>query len=285
MPKPALYRSPLESATSIGESTRHSLYDSKDAFIERISPVATAAIYFGSFSLATSDPSLARQALFKLSFLHRHFLQHAGLQIAVEQKTAILSGPVTSRLLVGMAGILARQIEGITLVKDETEGGKARAGARSASRVRDDETIREAIQLLFATDQTLHSGVQVAAVDGHLVLEGEVRSAAQQSWAEQLAEAAGGKVLSQLKTNATPPSMAKASEPTKIDDESLQALILFRLRLVSETEHLAVKVKAVRGIVALQGKVRTEALRQRVENIARSTLGVRELRSSLTLAK
>ena len=46
----------------------------------------------------------------------------------------------------------------------------------------------------------------------------------------------------------------------------LQALVLFRLRLVRETEHLPVRVKANRGIVALQGKVRTEALRQRVEN-------------------
>ena len=44
------------------------------------------------------------------------------------------------------------------------------------------------------------------------------------------------------------------------------------------------KVKASRGVVTLQGKVRTEALRQRVENIARSTLGLRELRSSLSIA-
>jgi len=48
--------------------------------------------------------------------------------------------------------------------------------------------------------------------------------------------------------------------------------VLFRLRLVRETEHLPVRVKANRGVVAVQGKVRTEALRQRVENIARSTL-------------
>ena len=59
---------------------------------------------------------------------------------------------------------------------------------------------------------------------------------------------------------------------------------LFRLRLVRETEHVPVRVKATRGIVTIQGKVRTEALRQRVENIARSTLGLKELRSSLTIS-
>ena len=73
------------------------------------------------------------------------------------------------------------------------------------------------------------------------------------------------------------------AEPPLLDDESLQALVLFRLRLVRETEHLPVRVKANRGIVVLSGKVRTEALRQRVENLSRSTLGLRELRSSLSI--
>ena len=63
-----------------------------------------------------------------------------------------------------------------------------------------------------------------------------------------------------------------------------EALVLFRLRLVRETEHLPVRVKATRGVIAISGKVRTEALRQRVENIARSTLGLRELRSSISIA-
>ena len=55
MSKPSLLRhASLESAMSIGESTpaRHSLFDTKDDFIERISPSAVAAIYFGSFSLS-----------------------------------------------------------------------------------------------------------------------------------------------------------------------------------------------------------------------------------------
>ena len=55
MSKPSLLRhASLESAMSVGESTpaRHSLFDAKDDFIERISPLAVAAIYFGSFSLS-----------------------------------------------------------------------------------------------------------------------------------------------------------------------------------------------------------------------------------------
>jgi osmotically-inducible protein OsmY len=64
----------------------------------------------------------------------------------------------------------------------------------------------------------------------------------------------------------------------------LQAIVLFRLRLVRETEHLPIKVKASRGVVTLQGKVRTEALRRKVENLARSTVGLKELRSSLSIA-
>jgi len=81
-------------------------------------------------------------------------------------------------------------------------------------------------------------------------------------------------------TTFTPPPV---TEPLAVDDESLQALILFRLRLVRETEHVPLRVKANRGVVTIQGKVRAEALRQRVENIARSTMGLRELRSSIAI--
>lgn len=288
MPKPALLLHPsLESATSVGETAplRHSLFDAKDDFIERIAPVGVAAIYFGSFSLSPQDAPLSRQALYKLSFLYRHFLQPGGLRIVVNRQTAILSGTVATRPLVTMAEILALQIEGIRNVQDETVAPPVDPAHAPTPGQHEKETIRELVQFLFATDQTLRSGVQAALSESHLLLQGEVSSAAQKNWAEQLAEAAGAEVQSRLKVgDATTFPATHPAEPPLLDDESQQALVLFRLRLVRETEHLPVRVKANRGVVALQGKVRTEALRQRVENIARSTLGLRELRSSLTIS-
>jgi hypothetical protein len=279
MTKPfrCLYPS-LETGSSLTEtrSVRTSLYDAKDSFIERIAPVGVAAFYFGSFTLSPKDVPLSRQALFKLSFAYRHFLQPGGLKITVNRTTAILSGSVSSHSLVVLGEILAQQIEGIQQVQNETHVAPA-DGAVSAQ--------SEAIQFLFATDQTLRSGVRIGPVDGHLTLQGEVSSSAQKNWAEQLAHAVSAEIQSRLQVSeaTTFPTNATA-EPPQVDDESLQALILFRLRLVRETEHVPVRVKAVRGIVTIQGKVRTEALRQRVENIARSTLGLRELRSSLSIA-
>jgi len=86
---------------------------------------------------------------------------------------------------------------------------------------RDKEAIREAVQFLFATDQTLRSGVQVSLIDGALTLQGEISSVAQKNWAEQLAEAAGGEVHSRLKvSDATTFATAAAAEPLVIDDES-----------------------------------------------------------------
>jgi osmotically-inducible protein OsmY len=277
----------LDSSTSVGETgpLRHSLFDHKDDFIERIAPVGVAAIYFGGFSLSPQDAPLSRQALFKLSFLNRHFLQPAGLKIVVNRQTAVFTGTVAARALVTMAEILALQIDGITAVTDETTSLPEDPAQVVAPGQKEKETIREAVQFLFATDQTLRSGVQVSLSEGYLTLQGEVSSIAQKNWAEQLAESAGGDVQSRLKvSDATTFAPAPTSEPPMIDDESQEALILFRLRLVRETEHLPVRVKANRGIVSLQGKVRTEALRQRVENIARSTLGLRELRSSLAIS-
>jgi osmotically-inducible protein OsmY len=287
MSKPSLLRHPsLESTTSIGETgpLRHSLFDSKDAFIERIAPLGVAAIYFGSFTLSPQDAPLSRQALYKLSFLYRHFLQPAGLRIVVNRYTAVLSGTIPTHALGIMAEILALQIEGIRNVQNETVS-PTEVPASPTHGQRDAEAARESVQFLFATDQTLRSGVQVTLSNEHLLLQGEVSSIAQKNWAEQIAEAAGAGVQSQLKvSDATTFAAAQASEPPVLDDESLQALVLFRLRLVRETEHLPVRVKANRGTVTLQGKVRTEALRQRVENLTRSTLGLRELRSTLSIA-
>ena len=238
--------------------------------------MATAVIFFGTFSLAPEDTSLAQQALFKLSFLHRHFLAHGGLEVSVNRQTATFSGRLTSHRLVTLADILAKQLDGVRQIKDETES--------PAIRSREDAAL-EAVQFLFATDQTLRTGVQATLRNGQIKLAGEVATVAQKTWAEQIAESTGGTVESYLTVATfTPAPALKIAEPPQLDDESLQALILFRLRLVRETEHLSLKVKASRGVVALQGKVRTEALRQRVENIARSTLGIRELRSSLSIA-
>jgi len=261
----------LDGNASVGEtSLRPSLFDTREEFIDRVAPIGMAAIYFGSFSFAPQDAALSRQALFKLSFVNRYFLQPAGLRVTVRKQTAALSGNVTGHSLVLLAEILARQIEGIEDVKDETTFATEKT-----------EDKREAAQLLFATDQTLRSGVQLNLENDQLMLDGEVKSPAQRSWAEQLVSSVGGNLKSRLVVNAS--AAAPAGSPPDVDDESLEALVLLRLRLVRETEHLPVRVKANRGVVSVQGKVRTEALRQRVENLTRSTLGLRELRSSLTI--
>jgi BON domain-containing protein len=255
---------------------RPSLFDTKDEFIERVSPIGVAAIYFGGFSLAPQDPALSRQALFKLSFACRNFLAPAGLRIFVDRNTAMFSGRVNGVHLPVFAEILARQIEGIDDAKDATE----KTPEASAPL----EMAREAAQLLFATDQTLRSGLQIGIQGEQLVLEGEAETAAQGAWAEQLAGSVGAPLQSRVQTPHIPNHALEAVRPPEVDDESLQAIALFRLRLVRETEHLPIKVKAVRGVVTLQGKVRTEALRRKVENLARSTVGLKELRSSLSIA-
>jgi hypothetical protein len=254
---------------------RPSLFDSKDEFIERMSPIGVAAIYFGGFSLTPQDPALSRQALFKLSFAHRNFLQPAGLRISVDRNTATFSGAVGGVYLPVLAEILARQIEGIEDVNDATE-----KPAETPSAI---ETAREAAQLLFATDQTLRTGLLLSAGDS-LMLEGEAETAAQGAWAEQLAGSVGAPLESRVQTPPIPNHALETVRPPEVDDESLQALVLFRLRLARETEHLPIRVKAARGVVTLQGKVRTEALRRKVENLARSTMGLKELRSSISIA-
>jgi osmotically-inducible protein OsmY len=136
------------------------------------------------------------------------------------------------------------------------------------------------VQLLLATDQTLRSQVKVTQSEGKLRLTGSTGSEAQRTWAEQVARLIEPDLICDLQVVPATSEL----KPADVDDESLQALVLFRLRLARETEHLPLKVKASRGVLTLQGKVRSEALRQRVEHIARATVGLHELRSTLTLS-
>jgi osmotically-inducible protein OsmY len=231
-----------------------------------------AAIYFGPFSLAPQDPALSRQALLKLSFAYRHYLQPAGIRYHVQRQTATLTGTVKSPALTLCAEILAQQIEGIAQVRNETELSVEDQPATARG--------YEAVQLLLATDQTLRSQVKVTESEGKLRLTGAAGSEAQRSWAEQVARLIEPDLICDLHVG---PSTTEL-KPADVDDESLQALVLFRLRLARETEHLPLKVKAHRGVLTLQGKVRSEVLRQRVEHIARATIGLRELRSTLAIS-
>ena len=117
---------------------------------------------------------------------------------------------------------------------------------------RDIDSIAEAAHLLLITDQTLRAGLQVHAENGRLTLQGRVDSPAQKSWADVLLSSTGAEVDSRLEVAPIPSH--QVTKPADVDDESLQALVLLRLRLVRETEHLPVKVKAHRGVVTFAGQ-------------------------------
>lgn len=274
MPHPQLRHPSLESSSPQPKIDGHrpSLFDAKDDFIARVGPIGMAAIYFGPFSLMPQDPALARQALLKLSFVHRQFLHPANVRFHAQKNSITLAGTVRTRLMPMLAEILANQIEGVTSVKNETELPIEDTPATTRS--------LQAIQVLLATDQSLRTQVKISEEGGKLKLSGVAGSEAQKKWAEQLARAIEPDVVCELRVSSSPATV----KVPDVDDESLQALVLFRLRLVRETEHLPLKVVAKRGVLTLQGKVRTEALRQRVEQMARATLGVGEVRSSLTIA-
>ncbi len=273
MSHPPLLRHPsLESSSPQPSYDGHraSLFDAKDDFIARMGPIGVAAIYFGSFSLGPQDPAVSRHALLKLSFAYRHYLQPAGIRYHVETGTVTISGTVRSRLLGVLAELLARQIEGVETVKNEIELALEDRPAHART--------QEALHLLLATDHALRTQVKAAEADGKLKLSGTVGSAAQKSWVEQLARMLEAETISELQVSTSETPVKTAD----VDDDSVQALVLFRLRLARETD--PIKVVARRGVVTLTGKVRSDASRQRIEHLTRATLGVVDLQSSLVVA-
>lgn len=250
---------------------RSSLYENRADFFARMSPIALSIFSFGTFAL----PSLVSDlALIRLSYAYRRFLQPGGLQMEISGGTAILKGRVKNRHLVSLAEMLAQQIGTVEEVRNETrpaESGPAKAAPPQGY---------QAVELLLATDRNLSQRVELVAEREQLVVRGGVREEAHRSWAEQLAATAKQQVGNEVRVKEEP-SGADRPAQARVDDDSLTALVQLRLHLAGQPDLQGISVKSHAGVVSLEGRVEDEHSRRQAEALARTTLGLRELRSSL----
>lgn len=257
-----------------------------DNFLMHLAPVSIGAFFFGNFHPNNEDKVQAQRALYKTSFLFRHFLQAGGLKVVIDDGCITLSGKTSSSAVSLMAYVLGMQIMGpdIRVVDETTRVDETGRSSRSPEQQADNE-MRARLQLMLATDAMLGSEeIEVSIGNGQAKVNGQVSSAEHKAWAETLLHAICPhcKISIQVSARAAERNKeAKARPP--IDDDSLQALALTRLKLLPNLSRLETKVLSMRQSVMLSGSVGTAADRELAEQVVRHTFGLRDFKGGLTV--
>ncbi len=253
----------------------------EDNFLMHLAPVSIGVFFFGNFHPNVEDKVQAQRALYKTSFLYRHFLQPGGLKVVIDDKCLTLTGKTASTSVSLMAHMLGTQIMGLINVVDETtrveevsRSSKAESGA--------DAELRARLQLMLATDSRLCSeGIVVVVNAGNAKVTGQVTSSENKSWAESLLRSVASEAKMALHIASHKVITAPPKSPISIDDDSLQALALTRLKLVPSFSRLEIKVSSQRQALVLSGSAPAAVDKTLAESIVKNTYGLREFKSNL----
>jgi osmotically-inducible protein OsmY len=254
-----------------------------DNFLLHLAPVSIGVFFFGNFHPNNEDKVQAQRALYKTSFLYRHFLQPGGLKTVIDYKTLTMTGKTTSATVSLMGQILATQIMGPVEVSDETTRQESLPGTGKAESAEDNER-RARLQLMLATDERLCSeGIEISLSDGIAKVSGQVSSTENKTWAETLLRAIEPEAKFSLRVTTHKVIASTAKAPFWIDDDSLQALALTRLKLAVPLAALEFRAFSQRQGITLSGSVRNTTEKTLAESIAHNTYGLREFKSSLVV--
>lgn len=250
-----------------------------DNFLLHMAPVSIGAFFFGSFHPNTEDRIQAQRALYKTSFIYRHFLQPGGIKVVIDEGCLTLSGKTSSSTVSLLAQVLGSQIMGTIKVNDETTRVEESSGAESG-----DAEIRARLQLALATDALVGSdGIEVTVSNGQVKISGTVSSATHKTWAETLLKSVAPQAKLTLHV-AVGKSESRVARPhSTMDDDSLQTLAQTRLKLATGLSKLDVRLTSQRQNLTLSGTMTTTAEKDLVESIVKNTFGAREFKSTLSV--
>lgn len=253
-------------------------------FLMHMAPVSIGVFFFGNFHHNTEDKVQAQRALYKTSFLYRHFLQSGGLKAVIDENSLTLTGKTTSSAVSLMAYLLGTQIMGATIkIADETTRVEEHGRPLKPSERNLDGETRARLQLMLATDAMLCSeGIEVTVSNGQAKITGQVSSPAHKVWAETLLHSVSSTAKIAISVAGKAESVHAAKNPI-IDDDSLQALSLTRLKLIPALAGLELRATSQRQILTLAGTVRTADEKQLAESVVKHTYGLRDFKSTLSV--
>ncbi len=192
------------------------------------------------------------------------WVRFAGVVGSLQEKESI------ARLPLGVSGV--RGVKVLLVVKPAVQ--------------RPDEEIKSAIVKRLSGDPWIKGeGVRVQVISGRVVLFGSVKSQVQKHRALWLAAIQGVTAVNVQNLEVWPETViqrAAQAQPTpRISDPELSQAVRQAILSDPATDVALLKVRALRGVVELDGKVSTLREKETVEALARSVSGLKRLRSRL----
>lgn len=242
-------------------------------FEDRMASVSIGAVFFGSFPLF-SDTSHSILGMYKTAFLYRNLLRSGGVLAEASNNCLVLSGTVRSRLYADLAESLAHQMPRVSQIRNNIQV------LNRLEKGRDDLWTRVHLALCMDEDFA-YEPIEVSSLGDRVVVQGTVSNMENVSRGLDLVRGliGGGKTEVSLNVFSAAPA---ARRRMRVDDDSIQAAVLFRLAHTTATADLKVKVRAVEQQVTLQGVAQSREQRKIAESLAKTTLGVRSVINDIT---
>ncbi len=268
----------------------------------KIMTVFAALLLLAATAIAAEGPSpqavsdLWLKARIVTAYTLNEHLNPFKLDVEVKSGVAYLSGTVDSPVERDLAVEIAKGVEGIREVKDEIriEPG-AMAEERTESpffRTVEDATITAKVKSKLLWNRNTHGlDIDVSTEDGVVTLHGKVGSDVQGDLAVQLARNTTGVERVKRELIVVPEAKNGQIKKTleameaKATDAWITARVKSMLLFSRETEGADIAVSTTDKVVTLKGTVASEEQKDQVVKMVRETVGVKEVRSQLTVEK
>ena len=218
------------------------------------------------------------------------------IHVEVKNGVASLSGTVDSDVERDLAVEIAKGVEGIREVREDirVEPGAGAGERREPEFFRrvEDATISARVKSRLLWNRNTNGlAIDVDTQNGVVTLKGKVASGAHRDLAVQLAKNTTGvqRVRDELEVVPSPRKEGAKTPLERVETRASDAWITAKVKSVllfsKEAESADIEVGTSDQVVTLQGTVASEAQKNKILEIVGDIVGVKEVRSKLTVEK
>ncbi|MEM1059774.1 MAG: BON domain-containing protein [Verrucomicrobiota bacterium] len=272
-------------STTVSLSAQHEI-DPRNNWLVHLAPYGTGIFHFGPVHPPIGNNVFVRKALMTTAHAFRHYLRPHGLQVEVVNEVVYLHGNVPADVVVIMAEQLALLIEGVESVCNETTKVQDETYAirrhRSAVHAETDQELRYRMEVLLETDRSLRPcGLKVEVRDDKTTVTGTVPTEQHLDWVETLCQEFEGAGRIQLRIKTNPEINQGDCCHRPVDNDSIQTYFHTRLRLLKLARKVRIESHCRHGHLELRGVTPNPEIKGIIEQLARSTCGVKDVTSEL----
>lgn len=234
-------------------------------------------LFFAPAHASKADDRIEASA--KNTYIFKTFLKDDDIKIQAEKGHVVLTGLVSEQSYKVLAEKTLAGLPGVKSVDNRLEIKGAPPTANS------DAWMKEKVQLVLLFHRSVNAvDTQVDVKDGVVTLRGKATSLAQKELAAEYARDVDEvkDVINEMTVSLAGEQPTKAAVKT-IDDASITAQVKMALLLHRSTSDLDALVKTKHGVVTVNGKVKTAAVKDQVSKFVKDVHGVKSVNNRMTV--